>query len=209
MYAIRVVEGAIPGGVLTEDERLEEPCDMGAVPLGRAHIRHRLHGLVFCAQDRRQAFGGGTHTGIGVREVRRRCSTAHLHEIRPFATPSGAVAHAGCTLRFTLPRCASGQARSSDISCSLQASRWMWPRARRFPLRGPPPDCSAPRGLGPGARPLPLGSTSCPRRRPAPGRGWLTGVPVPSRDGVQARTLLRKLRRPNARKSTPKAAIAG
>ena len=47
---VRIVECGIPRGVLTEDERLEEPGDVSPVPLGRAHVGHRLHRLVLRAR---------------------------------------------------------------------------------------------------------------------------------------------------------------
>ena len=95
---VGVVEGAVAGGVLAEDERLEEPRHVGPVPLRRAHVGHRLDGLVLCAQDRGQPLGRGPNPAVGAGQIGRRFSTGHFHEIRPFATPPGAVAHAGCTV---------------------------------------------------------------------------------------------------------------
>ena len=40
------IEGAYPASVRLEEERLEEPGRVTAVPLGRAHVGHRLNDLV-------------------------------------------------------------------------------------------------------------------------------------------------------------------
>ena len=90
---VRIVEHVVTAGVLSEQERLEEPRDMGAVPLRRADVGHRLDGLVLRAQDGCQTFGQGAHPAVVLQEFRRRSSTALLHLFRPFATPPGAVAH--------------------------------------------------------------------------------------------------------------------
>ncbi len=119
---VGIVEGAVSVRVLPEDERLEEPRDVGPVPLRRAHVRHRLDRLVLCAQDRGQPLGGGPNMRIGIGEIGRRFSTGHFHEIRPFAPP-GAVAHAGYTVRFTLPRWMSDQARLVHFSPKGQVLR--------------------------------------------------------------------------------------
>ncbi len=167
---VLVVEGAIPGGVLTEDERLEEPGDMGAVPLGRAHVRHRLHGLVLCAQNRRQAFGVRTHSPVGVQEVRRRCSTAHLHEIRPFATPPGAVAQlpARCGSPYPDVVRVRRDHPTFRVRCGYPGGCGLVPGS---PPRGHRRTVAQHLGVGPGARPLPVGLTSCPRRVPPGGGG--------------------------------------
>ena len=44
------VEGAVPGQLGLEQERLEEPRRVGPVPLGRAHVGHRLDRLVLGGQ---------------------------------------------------------------------------------------------------------------------------------------------------------------
>src|ERR1039458_649378 len=117
----RVVERAVAAVVLPEDERLEEPRDVCPVPLRRAHVGHGLHRLILGAEDGREPFGGGPNPGEGLREVGRRCSTALLHRIRPFATPPGAVAR-------TLHDCGSPYP-------DVPSNRRVWPtfrtRARR------------------------------------------------------------------------------
>src|SRR5689334_2939761 len=51
------VERLIALAVLAEQELLEEPGGMGAMPLGRAGVRHRLDQLVFGAQGSGPALG--------------------------------------------------------------------------------------------------------------------------------------------------------
>ncbi len=52
------VEGLVAGAVLAEQELLEEPGGVGAVPFGRAGIRHRLDQLILGRQ------GGGPALGL-------------------------------------------------------------------------------------------------------------------------------------------------
>ena len=92
---VGLVEGAVSGGVFPEDERLEEPRHVGPVPFRRAYVGHGLDRLVLGTQHRGQPLCRGPDPAIGARELGRRFSTAHIHGIRPFATPPGAVAHTG------------------------------------------------------------------------------------------------------------------
>ena len=92
---VGIVVRVVAGGVLPEDERLEEPGHVGPMPLGRAHVGHRLHRLVLGAQDGGPAARWWHGPGVVARQLGRRFSTAHIHEIRPFAAPPGAVAHTG------------------------------------------------------------------------------------------------------------------
>jgi len=54
--------------VREEQERLEEPGGVGPVPLRGADVGHRLHDLVFGAQNRRQCLGLVTNRMEAVRE---------------------------------------------------------------------------------------------------------------------------------------------
>jgi hypothetical protein len=57
--AERGVERAVAGNMFLEQERLEEPGGVREVPLGRAHIGHRLDGLVLGQQPGGQRLAGG------------------------------------------------------------------------------------------------------------------------------------------------------
>ena len=56
-----LVEGAIILGVGPEQKLLEKPAGMGAMPLGWARVRHRLHDLVFGGEQCRPPLGFGAH----------------------------------------------------------------------------------------------------------------------------------------------------
>ena len=51
------IEGVVAGEARLEQEGLEEPGGVPAVPLGRAHVGHRLDDLVFRAERRGERFG--------------------------------------------------------------------------------------------------------------------------------------------------------
>lgn len=69
-----VVEDGIAGKMRPEQEGLEEPGDMGAVPFYRAGIGHRLDLLVFRAERCRQRFGQGAGLAVADGEGSRgRC----------------------------------------------------------------------------------------------------------------------------------------
>src|SRR5215210_5660266 len=51
------IERLVAGTVGTEQELLEEPGGVGAVPLGRARVRHGLDDLVLRRERRRAALG--------------------------------------------------------------------------------------------------------------------------------------------------------
>ena len=53
------VEGLVALAVLAEQELLEEPGGMRAMPFRRTGIGHRLHDLILRAQQRGAAFGLG------------------------------------------------------------------------------------------------------------------------------------------------------
>ena len=56
-----IVVGAVGGRVRPEDEGLEEPGHVGAMPFRGADVRHRLHRLVLGAQRSRQPLCQGAH----------------------------------------------------------------------------------------------------------------------------------------------------
>jgi hypothetical protein len=60
-----VLERREPLLVVGQDEGLEEPGDMGAVPLGRRHVGHRLDRLVLGRERRREALGVGPDLVVG------------------------------------------------------------------------------------------------------------------------------------------------
>ena len=51
------IERTIAGGGRRQNKGLEEPCRMGAVPLGRTRIRHRLGGAILNRQGRGKCDG--------------------------------------------------------------------------------------------------------------------------------------------------------
>jgi hypothetical protein len=65
------IERPIARAVWAEQELFEKPRGMGAVPFGRAGVRHRLHQLILGAERRGAAFGlvadgkKGVHQYIG------------------------------------------------------------------------------------------------------------------------------------------------
>ncbi len=69
-----LVEYAIAGNERPQQEVLEEPGDVGAMPFDRARIRHRLHDLIFRTERRRAALGLRTHGAEGVAPVSTRVS---------------------------------------------------------------------------------------------------------------------------------------
>ena len=63
------VEGLVALAVLAEQELLEEPGGMGAVPFGRAGVRHRLDQLVLGAQGSGPALGLVADGQIGFHQI--------------------------------------------------------------------------------------------------------------------------------------------
>ena len=63
------VEGLVALAVLAEQELLEEPGGMGAMPFGRAGVRHRLDELVLGAQGRGPALGLAADGQIGFHQI--------------------------------------------------------------------------------------------------------------------------------------------
>ncbi len=63
------VEGLVALAVLAEQELLEEPGGMGAMPFGRAGVRHRLDQLVLGAQGSGPALGLAADRQIGFHQI--------------------------------------------------------------------------------------------------------------------------------------------
>src|ERR1700677_1917084 len=102
---VGLVEGAVPGGVLPVNEGFEEPRHVGPVTLGGALVVDRLARVVLGTQERCTPLGPGADPSIGVRQLGRRFSTAHIHEIRPSAAPPGAVARTGSVPTYPTQGC--------------------------------------------------------------------------------------------------------
>src|SRR5215471_21274547 len=71
-----LIESAIVLGVGPKQELLEKPAGMGAMPFGRARVRHGLNDLVFGREQRRPPLSFGAHAAecsqpIGPRLLRR------------------------------------------------------------------------------------------------------------------------------------------
>ncbi len=64
------IENAIAGEVRRQQEGLEEPAGMGAMPLGRADIGHRLDRLVFGRERFSEGVGAPARLGIAPGERR-------------------------------------------------------------------------------------------------------------------------------------------
>ena len=63
------MEGLVTLAVLAEQELLEEPGGMGAVPFGRTGVRHRLDQLVLGAQGSGPALGLVADRQIGFHQI--------------------------------------------------------------------------------------------------------------------------------------------
>ena len=63
------VERLVALAVLAEQELLEEPGGMGAMPFGRAGVRHRLDQLILGAQGGGPAFGLAPDGQIGLYQI--------------------------------------------------------------------------------------------------------------------------------------------
>ena len=63
------VEGLVALAVLAEQELLEEPGGMGAVPFGRTGVRHRLDQLVLGTQGSGPALGLVPDRQIGFHQI--------------------------------------------------------------------------------------------------------------------------------------------
>ena len=61
-----LVEHAIAGETRRQQELLQEPCRMRAVPFGRAGIGHRLHHLILRCEQRGAAFGFRSDRAEGI-----------------------------------------------------------------------------------------------------------------------------------------------
>jgi hypothetical protein len=68
----RVIEHAIARRVRRQQELLEEPGRMGAMPFGRTGLRHRLHHLILGPERRGAALGLRPHVAEGLRPDRPR-----------------------------------------------------------------------------------------------------------------------------------------
>ena len=62
-----LVESTVGGSVRLEQELFEKPGCVGAVPLGRARVRHRLHDLIFRREECGAAFGLAAHRAKGLK----------------------------------------------------------------------------------------------------------------------------------------------
>ncbi len=60
------IEYAIVARVRLQEEGLEEPGRVRAMPLGRARVGHRLEGLVLARQRRGERLGGAAHRRVSV-----------------------------------------------------------------------------------------------------------------------------------------------
>ncbi len=63
------MERLVPRAVFAEQELLEEPGGMGAVPFRRAGVRHRLDHLIFRSQGGGAAFGLVADRQIGFHQL--------------------------------------------------------------------------------------------------------------------------------------------
>ena len=101
-----LVEDAIAGKVRDQQELLEEPGGMRAMPLGRAGIRHRLHELVLGAQaspraarfrrarrEKCRARGSADRSGAAFRIVAAHCASLTVR--RMDAEVTGAMPNPG------------------------------------------------------------------------------------------------------------------
>jgi hypothetical protein len=61
-----VIERHVGGREILEQELLEEPCRVRAMPFGRTCIRHRLHDLILIRQGRGAPLGFRAHAKICV-----------------------------------------------------------------------------------------------------------------------------------------------
>ena len=75
------VEGLVALTVLAEQELLEEPGGMGAMPFGRAGVRHRLDQLVLGAQGSGPALGLAADSQIGLHQILGEGSRVQQHQI--------------------------------------------------------------------------------------------------------------------------------
>ena len=101
---VRVVERSVPGAY---SPRMK--VSKNHVTCARCHLVGLTSGMVWTVWSSALRTEASRSVVARTRayaswQIGRRLSTGHVHEVRPFATPSGAVAHAGCTVRFTLPR---------------------------------------------------------------------------------------------------------
>src|SRR6185436_19966805 len=58
------IEGVVPGERGLEEKRLEEPGRVTAVPLGRAHVGHRLNDLVLRPERSGERFREVAYTAV-------------------------------------------------------------------------------------------------------------------------------------------------
>ena len=102
------------------------------VTCARCHFVGLTSGIVWTvwssalSTEARRSVVVRTGWAVGAQEVGPCRSTAHFHEIRPFATPLGAVAHPwAARLRFTLPIGASGVRHVVRLSVFVPKPSWM------------------------------------------------------------------------------------
>ena len=78
----RRIERPVSRRVRAQQEGLEEPGRVREMPLGRARIRHRLHGLVFRRERFRELFGEGADGEEAVDLRRRVCRRGLRYRVR-------------------------------------------------------------------------------------------------------------------------------
>ena len=121
--AVGRVEGRVPGEARIEQERLEEPRGVAAVPLGRADVGHRLDRLVLGGERGRQRLGQGPDLPI----------------------PAGQLGAATVRVGVVIPPCPFGgspspSARGDPIQRSRpSAPRGEWPVQAGLGWPVPPP----------------------------------------------------------------------
>ena len=78
------VEDAVSGDKRGEDKLFEEPCGVGAMPLGRAGVGHGLDALILGRQRGGQGLGMCSDGRVAGRQGRgRRCDVVHASPL-PF-----------------------------------------------------------------------------------------------------------------------------
>ena len=78
-----------------QQELLEEPGGVRAVPFGRARVRHRLHDLVLGRQRRRAALGLAAHGAEGSAPKRARIGAADARDVAVTMVTEGGCGSGG------------------------------------------------------------------------------------------------------------------
>ena len=106
-----LVENLVARIVRHQQELLEKPGDVGAMPFGRAGVGHRLHDLVFGRQMRGARFGLRPHPAEGVAPVGARL----VRRLRNGGWPEGGAARSGATLRCAPLSVSAGIQRDAAV----------------------------------------------------------------------------------------------